>query len=100
MERRTFLSVVPVAKRSNLGPIFFLNIRFMYKLLRKKQKTGHKMGKKPLKKVVFPAPPHQLLRISANGLGPFAEFCKWSGPFAERPESCSQHNSPEWKIKW
>ena len=69
MERRTFLSVVPVAKRSNLGPIFFLNIRFIYKLLRKKQKTGHITGKKPLKKMVFQPPPPPT----------FEDFCKRSG---------------------
>ena len=28
----------------------------------------------------FSSPPHQLLRISANGPGPFAEFCKRSRP--------------------
>ena len=50
-ERRNFVSVVPAAKKSKLCPIFFQNIRVIYKLSMKKQKTGQKTEKKPPKKV-------------------------------------------------
>ena len=53
MERRTFVSVVPAAKKNKLGPIFSKNIRVMYILSVKKQKTGQKTGKNPPKKGVF-----------------------------------------------
>ena len=76
MEPRNFVSVVPAAKKSKLGPIFFLNIRFMYKLSVKKQRTGQKTGKNPPKKVVFPAPPISWLSFSEKGPGPFPDFRK------------------------
>ena len=56
MEWRNFVSVVPAAKKSQLGPIFFQNIRVIYKLSVKKQETGQKTGKKPPKKVFLSAP--------------------------------------------
>ena len=57
MEPRNFVSVVPAAKKSQLGPIFFSqNIRVIYKLSVKKQETGQKTGKKPPKKVFLSAP--------------------------------------------
>ena len=40
VEHRNFLSVVPAAKKSKLGPIFCQNIRVIYKLSVKKQETG------------------------------------------------------------
>ena len=46
-------SVVPVAKKDKLGPIFSKNIRVMYILSVKKRKTGQKTGKNPPKKGVF-----------------------------------------------
>ena len=60
MEWRNFASVVPAAKKSQLGPIFFQNIRVIYKLSVKKQETGQKTGKKPPKKGVFIRPSDQL----------------------------------------
>ena len=56
MEPRNFVSVVPAAKKGKLGPIFFFNIRVMYILSVKKQRTGQKMGKNPPKKVFFSSP--------------------------------------------
>ena len=66
VERRNFVSVVPAAKKSNLGPIFFLNILVVYKLSVKKQETGQKTGKNPPKKVVFPAPPTSWPSLSSK----------------------------------
>ena len=60
MEWRNFVSVVPAAKKSQLGPIFFQNIRVIYKLSVKKQETGQKTGKKPPKKGVFISSSDQL----------------------------------------
>ena len=56
VEWRNFVSVVPVAKKRKLGPIFSKNIRVMYILSVKKQKTGQKTGKNPPKKMIFSAP--------------------------------------------
>ena len=52
MEWRNFVSVVPVGKKSKLGPIFCQNIRVVYKLSVKTQGTGQKMGRNA-KKGVF-----------------------------------------------
>ena len=60
MEWRNFVSVVPAAKKSQLGPICFQNIRVIYKLSVKKQETGQKTGKKPPKKGVFISSSDQL----------------------------------------
>ena len=60
MERRNFVSVVPAAKKSKIGPIFFQNICVIYKLSVKKQKTGRKTNKNPPKKVFFSSPSDQL----------------------------------------
>ena len=60
VEWRNFVSVVPAAKKSQLGPIFFQNIRVIYKLSVKKQETGQKTGKKPPKKGVFISSSDQL----------------------------------------
>ena len=124
VERRNFVSVVPAAKKSNLGPIFFLNILVVYKLSVKKQETGQKTGKNPPKKVVFPAPPTSWPSLSskvANFWGKSCQLLRQKLPsqllrqklptFEDRPESlhniCRQHimfsglfNSPEWKMKW
>ena len=86
MEHRNFVSVVPAAKKSKLGPIFFQNIRVIYKLSVKKQETGQKTGKKPPKKVVFPAPPISWLSFSEKGPGPFPDFRKRSRSFSGFPE--------------
>ena len=67
VERRNFVSVVRAAKKSKLGPIFFQNIRVIYKLSMKKQKTGQKTEKKPPKKVFFPAPPTSWLSLAGYG---------------------------------
>ena len=67
MERRTFVSVTPAAKKNKLGPIFSKNIRVIYKLSVKKQETGQKTGKNPSKKAFLSATMLQLLRNSANG---------------------------------
>ena len=48
-------------KKTQLGPIFFQNIRVIYKLSVKKQETGQKTGKKPPKKGVFLSSSDQLL---------------------------------------
>ena len=68
MERRNFVSVVPAAKKSKLGPIFFQNIRVIYKLSMKKQKTGEKTKKKPPKKVFFPAWLDMVIGQTISGL--------------------------------
>ena len=86
VEPRNFVSVVPAAKKSKLGPIFFLNIRFMYKLSVKKQRTGQKTGKNPPKKVVFPAPPISWLSFSEKGPGPFPDFRKRTRSLSGFPE--------------
>ena len=62
VERRNFVSVVPAAKKSKLGPIFLKNIRVMYILSVKKQKTGQITGKNPPKWTFFSAPPTSWLR--------------------------------------
>ena len=67
MERRNFVSVVPAAKKSKLGPNFFQNICVIYKLSVKKQKTGQKTGKNPPKKEFFPAPPASWLSLAGYG---------------------------------
>ena len=62
MERRNFVSVVRAAKKSKLGPIFFQNIRVIYKLSMKKQKTGQKQ-RKNLPKRCFSSPSDQLAQF-------------------------------------
>ena len=47
VERRTFVSVTPAAKKNKLGPIFSKNIRVIYKLSVKKQKQGKKTDINP-----------------------------------------------------
>ena len=78
VERRNFVSVVRAAKKSKLGPIFFQNIRVIYKLSMKKQKTGQKTVKKPPKKVFFPAPPASWLSLA--GYGPTISGLAGYGP--------------------
>ena len=85
MERRTFVSVVPAAKKNKLGPIFSKNIRVIYKLSVKKQETGQKTGKNPPIKTLLSA-----LALEFRKWGvPFAEFRKWGAPFAEFRKRCA-----------
>ena len=79
VERRTFVSVPPAAKKNKLGPIFWKNIRVIYKLSVKKQETGQKTGKNPPKKTLLSALALEFRKWGA----PFAEFRKWVVPFAE-----------------
>ena len=76
VERRNFVSVVPAAKKSKLGPIFLKNIRVMYILSVKKQKTGQKTGKNPPKRTVFSAPPTSWLSLDRfwPGQNPFEQI--------------------------
>ena len=76
VEPRNFVSVVPAAKKGKLGPIFFLNIRVMYILSVKKQKTGQKTGKNSPKKVFFFSPPDQLAEFGQilTGQNPFEQI--------------------------
>ena len=74
VEPRNFVSVVPAAKKSKLGPIFLLNIRFMYKLSVKKQRTGQKTGKNPKKKGVFSSPSDQLAEFFRKRTRSFSGF--------------------------
>ena len=76
MERRNFVSVVPAAKKSKLGPIFLKNIRVMYILSVKKQKTGQITGKNPPKWTVFSAPPTSWLSLDRfwPGQNPFEQI--------------------------
>ena len=73
VEWRTFVSVVPEAKKRMLGPIFFSqNIRVIYKL---SAITGQKTDKNPPKKGVFPAPPTSFFwRVVAHFLSGFLLF--------------------------
>ena len=57
VERRTFVSVVPTARKSKLGPISFQNIRNMCIQMDKMHLTGQKSGKRPSKTLFFPASP-------------------------------------------
>ena len=82
MERRNFVSVVPVAKKSKLGPIFFSqNICVLYKPSVKRQETGQKPGRNPPKKA--------FLLNSAKVAATFEEFLKG---FAEFHKSCHGAN--------
>ena len=63
VERRNFVSVVPVAKKSKLSPFSSQNILFIYKFSAQKQFTGRKMGKNPTKKGVFSRPSGQLTQF-------------------------------------
>ena len=107
VERRNFVSVVPVAKKSKLGPIFFQNIRVIYKLSMKKQKTGRKTNKNPPKKVFFPAPPASWLSLAGYGptisglagYGPdqIRPGLKWLRPYQDRPTILKYHYfAPIW----
>ena len=83
VERRNFVAVVPVAKKRKLGPIFFLNIRVVYKLSVKKQETGQITGKNPPKKGVFIRPSDQLAEFglkSCQLLGPGLKSWQLLGP--------------------
>ena len=79
MERRTFVSVTPAAKKNKLGPIFSKNIRVIYKLSVKKQETGQKTAKNPPKKAFLSALALEFRRWGA----PFAEFRRWGASFTE-----------------
>ena len=79
MERRTFVSVVPAAKKNKLGPIFSKNIRVIYKLSVKKQETGQKKDKSPQKNAFLSALALEFRKWGA----PFAEFRRWGASFAE-----------------
>ena len=90
MEWRNFVSVVPAAKKSKLGPISFQNIRVLYKQSVKKQETGQKKGKNPPKKGVFISPTSWLSFASKVGNSSLATFEAWPEKLATFEASWSE----------
>ena len=96
VERRNFVSVVRAAKKSKLGPIFFQNIRVIYKLSMKKQKTGQKTEKKPPKKVFF-QPLRPAGSVWLDMVRPYpASGWIWSGHIQPEAGHGLDHIQPGW----
>ena len=96
MEPRNFVSVVPAAKKGKLGPIFFLNIRVMYILSVKKQRTGQKTGKNPPKKVVFSSLSDQLAEFEQKRTLSFSEYSEKGRSFSIQTQPADRKG---WKKK-
>jgi len=83
VEWRNFVSLVPAAKKSKLGPIFSINICVMYILSVEKQKTGQKTGKNSPKRMFFSSPPTSWLSLDRfwPGQNPFDSIITYSNWF-------------------